>query len=203
MNIGLGNLSELKVWLLAEELRTETAWDAQISAIGCGVAAAFEAYCGRSFEYLVGAQEEFGAERTYLRLPRYPVQDISAVEFRENIRAEWEDILTLLNSWNGNAGIVVFTGAPGSYEGTVRVTWTGGYWYDTSEDGSGVKPAGARALPADLKLAWLQHCRATWAQYPKLGTPVNTVSQAAALATMPFSPEVTAVLQSYRRLTLS
>jgi hypothetical protein len=202
MNLGLGNLKELKAWLLNEQLRPDTSWDAQIMAIGRGTAAAFERTCNRKFERVVGAVADFSADRAHLVLPRYPLEEVALVEFRDTPSAPWENVTSSLATWSSASGLLEFSSELGDALSRVRVTFTGGYWFDTSEDASGVMPAGAEALPADLKLAWLQHCRSTWAKYPKLGTPINTVPQATALVTMNFSPDVAETLQAYRRIQL-
>lgn len=202
MNLGLGNLKELKDWLLAEALRTDTAWDAQIMAIGRGTAAAFERTCNRQFERQANALVEFSGDRAHFVLPRYPLEDVTKVEFRENSSAAWVDITSALLNWSQPSGLIEFEDELGDASSRVRATFTGGYWFDTTEDGSGSMPGSALLVPPDLKLAWLQQCRATWAKYPKLGTPINTVSQASALVTMNFSPEVAETLQFFRRIQL-
>ena len=202
MNLGLGTLTELKLWLLAEELRTETAWDAQIAAIGTGVALAFEKFCNRKFERVVGAQVDFSGDRVHFVLPRYPIEAVTAVELRESFTGSWTDASGYMDQFSALSGLVCFAAEPGSRQSRVRITWTGGYWFDSTEDFSGIKPAGAEQVPADLKLAWLQHCRTVWGKFPKLGTPIN-ITQSAALVTMNFSPEVSDTLLSYRRIQLS
>jgi hypothetical protein len=203
MNCGLGTLSELKTWLLADELRTDAGWDSQLTRLGQGVAASMEAYCGRKFAREVGATWECRGDRSMIVLPRYPIEELTKVEMREGVGSGWSDITSQVEDWSVLSGLVEFGSAPGSSISRLRATWTGGYWWDSSEDGSETKPVLAEALPADLKFAWLQHCRACWARYPKLGTPVNTVSQPTALVTMNWAPEVLDVLLSYRRMSLS
>jgi len=203
MNLGLGNLTELKAYLLAEDLRAETAWDPQIMAIGLGVAAAFERTCNRRFVRVVADQVEFAADRLHFVLPRFPIEDLTAIDFRETMGSSWTSILSALESWSSDSGLVIFGYEPGSHANRVRVTYTGGYWIDITEDASGAMPGTATLLPADLKLAWLQHCRATWAKYPKLGTPINTVSQPSALVTMNYAPDVLDVLRDYTRTQLT
>ena len=53
------------------------------------------------------------------------------------------------------SGILEFGYQLGSYKDRVKVTYTGGYWLD---DG-GSMPAGAKALPHDLKRAFIMQCQ--------------------------------------------
>lgn len=200
MNLGLGNLKELKAHLLAEELRTDTSWDAQITAIGKGVAGAFESFCSRRFARVVGAQDEFSAVHAHVVLHRYPIETVTTVEYREGNFSSWLPMPELLASWGFESGLVVFVEEPGEFPARIRLTYTGGYWFDETEDGTGVAPSTAFHLPDDLKLAWLQQCRTLWGAFPKLGTPINQVSTAQVMQN--FTPQVEETLRSYRRITL-
>src|SRR6185503_741 len=89
MNLGLGNLDELKRHLLSESMRAQTDYDAKITAIGRGVAGQFDKYCNRSFERAVDAKAEFNSDRDHYYLPRYPIESITSVEQRTTLAEGW------------------------------------------------------------------------------------------------------------------
>lgn len=135
MDLGLGNLSELKRHLLNAALRTGTQYDAQLAALGRGVAARFEAYCTRKFARVEGDTHTFGAERASLSLPRYPVEEITAVALRESLAEGWVDqgaVDAVIEQLYENSGVVLLAAPLGSSRGLGRITYTGGFWWATS-----------------------------------------------------------------------
>ena len=82
-------------------------------------------------------------------------------------------------------------------------------WVAVAADGTAAAstlPAGATALPHDLKFAWLLQCEHLWKLRDKLGLSLATAPGSAApaltLAGAELIPEVQAILRSYRRFTL-
>lgn len=203
MDLGLGNLTQLKAWLLAEELRGDTDFDAAIAQVGRGVAAQFDKRCNRTLVRGVNVTAEFSGRRDFVVVPRYPVESIAQVDVRDLGDSDWRTEADVLSLFTAASGLVQFTVLLGAtYNSRIRVTYTGGYYVDTSEDGSGVLPDGAVALPEDLRLAWLQQCRFVWQRLPKLGVPINSASPPTALVEMKLLPEVEMTLGDYLRYDL-
>jgi hypothetical protein len=95
----------------------------------------------------------------------------------------------------------------------VKMTFTGGFFWETLEpEDAGypskapMTPDGTPAdpLPQDLRLAWLLQCRHVWASADKLGqgmvTKPNVMSE---LATMELIPSVKQTLRNYQRMQMS
>lgn len=176
MNAGLSNLTTLKRHLLAERLRAEITFDDQIVALGLGVAAAIERFCDRRFARVVGDTWETPCgNRTMFVVIRYPIEEITAIDLRSTRGDAWEsqDINSLVAQEIRDAGVVTFHDAIGWAGSNVRFTYTGGFWWDTTEDDSGSQPAGSTVLPADLQHAWLLHCQDVWNRRDNLGTSLT------------------------------
>lgn len=174
MNLGLGNLLELKEQLLAVGLVASSEFDTRIAAIGKGVAGQFERYCNRRFERVAGAVDEFSADRRVWVVNRYPIETVTSIAQKDDEATGFvamDDDLILIR--DDKAGLVKFGGMLGSHLSQVRITYTGGYWFDTTEDGTGVMPAGATALPDDLKLAWYLQCQEVWMKGDRLGQNIS------------------------------
>jgi hypothetical protein len=208
MDLGLGNLIELKRQLLAPALQGQTAYDLLIQAIGGGVAKRFEKQANRKFARVVNEVCSFPADRDHFYLPRYPLESVSLIERRDTIQSGWVTLDSSTIIQTNDAGLIAFGGTLGVWWSTLRVTYTGGYWYDTSEAENGSLPGGATKLPDDLKLAWYLQCRAVWQSLDKLGTQIaqtgagpGTVTNT--LAGLELIPEVAGVLKSYFRYQMT
>ncbi|MCX8156160.1 MAG: hypothetical protein N3J91_06920 [Verrucomicrobiae bacterium] len=201
MNAGLSNLKTLKSLLLPQSMQSQSTWDDVLVLIGRGVLGAMEAHCGRKFARVVNAVEQFGAAREVVWLARYPVEEISAVEVRAARGSEWvaqEDVILERNEMNG---MVVFARPLGSDGDQARIIYTGGYWFDETENGSGVVPDGAAVVPQDLVWAWAMQCEHVWSRRDKLGTGlVQQAGKAEALGEVELLPLVREALRPYRRL---
>jgi len=193
MKAGFSNLDFLKKQLLPTSLTGDVAkskrFDPLLQALGAGVAGQFEKYCGRKFDYLVGAQDVFGADRIEFLLSRYPVlAPITTVEFKldeptgwvvqpQNLPPNGINIpnTLVIRSLDTATGIVTFPDADdcGPWWSQLRFTYTGGYWFETLEpdnpDYPSDPPAGVECLPDSLRLAWLLQCKHIWALNDKLG----------------------------------
>jgi len=183
MNAGLGNLTELKAQLLAEALRVDTGYDAVLLAIGRGVAGQFDTFCNRKLARAEGDTYTVTADREQYYLPRYPVESVSQVELKTDEATGWvvqaDDIILTKNP---ASGMVYLGSAYGPYYAHIRFTYTGGYWFDETEENNDTLPTGATALPADVKLAWILQCRAVWQSIDKLGTDILKTGSSAAQA---------------------
>lgn len=77
MDLILGNLANLKSFILPATERAGTEWDAALAAIGMGVATSFERRCNRRFGRVVGASMTFPGGRSALALERAPVEAVT------------------------------------------------------------------------------------------------------------------------------
>lgn len=209
MDLGLGNLIELKRQLLAPALQAQTAYDLLIQAIGTGVAKRFDKLANRRFARVVNDVCSFTADCDHFYLPRYPLEAVSLIERRDSIQTGWVTLdASTIMQMRESSGMIAFGGTLSSYFSTLRVTYTGGYWYDTIEDGSGSLPNGATKLPDDLKLAWYLQCRAVWQSIDKLGAQLAQAGSGPgavtnALGELGLVPEVKSVLSSYFRFQMT
>lgn len=203
MNAGLSNLATLKGHLLAERLRAGVTFDEQILALGLGVAAAIERFCDRRLGRVVGDTWETPCGyRTSFVLIRYPLEEITAIDLRTARGDSWEsqDIDSLVAQELKESGLVTFHGPIGWASSNVRFTFTGGYWWDTTEDGSGSQPAGSTVLPADLQYAWLLHCQDVWNRRDNLGTSLTAKpADRPRVGDVEFGSSVRALLRPHQR----
>lgn len=202
MNAGLSNLATLKAFLLPASLRSGTDDDATITAVGLGVAGLIEGYCGRAFQRTVGAADVFAADRAQFLLSRFPVESVSKFELKSTEAAGFveQTLATYPRAIDLANGIVTLSGDAGDYFEQLRITYTGGYWWDTSEDSSGSLPSGATALPKALQLAWLMQCQHVWSALDKVGAALaEAPGKATALDTLKLSPAVEQMLADFIR----
>ena len=162
MNAGFSNLTFLKRRLLLASDAEGTAYDEAVTALGLAVFGYFEAECDRKFARVVGDTYECEASKRYAVVPRYPIESVTKLELRTSTTEGWVEQTAVPVNFNKSAGVVTFTLLPASSDDVVRLTYTGGFWWDTSEDSSGTKPTGAEALPHGLLLAWVQACKFLW-----------------------------------------
>lgn len=128
MNLGLGTLTDLKTQLLNEALRPDTRYDVALAALGRGVAARFENYCGRKFGRVVGEVYQCCADRPAVVVPRYPIEQITKIEAKWLGTSAWVE-QTPRYLLDESAGIVEFADCPlGTTYDLLRLTYDGGYW---------------------------------------------------------------------------
>jgi hypothetical protein len=85
----------------------------------------------------------------------------------------------------------------------LRITYTGGYWYNTSEEVVEEMPVGATALPDDLQVAWLLQIQHLWALRDKLGIGIKAdPGTESKLADYELLPSVERVLLGYKLFNL-
>jgi len=204
MNAGLSSLATLKKHLLGEAIRASTEFDDVIKDIGLGAAELCENHCNRKFAYVVGEQQIISGDREHYYLPRFPLVSVASVE----TRYQQNDVWTLQPDQpfqiNLQSGLVEFLANISPRPGQIRITWTGGYWYDTTEDNTGVQPNSSTALPAALKLAWLTQCRAMWQAVDRLGTDLaDKKADNTALNALELLPAVKSMLNAFIRYQLT
>jgi hypothetical protein len=163
VNAGLSNLRTLKQHLLPDSWQTETQLDDQLVLLGLGVANQLEEYCGRKFQRIVGDTFETGAAVALIQLPRFPLEVQPTIAIRYAAAADYSDDVSDWIDQSWASGVVQLVGEPGTHRDRLRLTYTGGYWWDTSEDASEEAPEGSFDLPMSLQLAWLQQCKHTFA----------------------------------------
>lgn len=185
MNAGLSNLATLKSWLLAPTMVTSTDYDAQILAIGKAMAGLLEGYCDRKFARVADDLFECSADRWHVVLPRYPVEVVTKIEQNEPpvaTPAVWTEQTDVIEVQALDRGMLYFKAALATYRERVRVTYTGGFWWNqqeadytppvapTEEDPNlSLLPEGATAVPDELQMAWRLQCEHVWSQRDKLG----------------------------------
>lgn len=152
--VGYRNLEWLLARLLPADMGDAGDYDADVSAIGLGVAAMFDRFTGRRLRRAEGHVFETPADMDAVVVDLYPIEEIEAAQLVVNGQAA--DIQSSIAGTHAGAGIVRFHGIPGSEADLIRLTLTGGYW---CEDDAAM-PAGATPLPDDLLNAWAQQCRA-------------------------------------------
>ena len=203
MNAGLSSLAKLKQAILPDSMRQSAMWDDTLVALGLGVADAIEAHLDRKLARVVGDTAECDAQRIFVSVPRYPVTAWTEVEMQSEPNGTWEDISGQVTRYMSHAGMVLFRTTPGDESATIRVTYTGGFWWDTDEEGAGEMPEGALPLPPALFTAWSMQVQAQCnaldlfgAQSGKdvLGSASNLLTNADA-----FIPAVVTMLKPYRR----
>ena len=203
-------MTELKGQLLAASLRSDTNYDAVITGIGLGVANLFDQYCNRTFARTAGKTDTFSADRRHWYLNCYPVEQITGV-------AKCDDqadgfvasplppaASSLIQQMQLDQGYIMFIAIQGYFFSRIRVTYTGGYWFDTTEDGSGVMPGTATALPAGVKTAWYLQCQQIWKRLDKLGAQIAQDPEGqTSLDKMELTPMVKQLLRPFQRMQMT
>lgn len=205
---GLCNLDTLKRHLLAASLVADTTWDTTIAEIGAGVARSFDKFTNRKLAYAAGDTITFSADRDHFYLPRFPVVSVSLTEQKDD---ETTGYVTLTDAYAVQdlpIGKLIFGSTLGTWQSVVRVTYTGGYWFDTKEPTDNgyptTMPTGATALDGALKLAFLLQCAHVWDSRDKLGLGIGDKPGArSALADLNLVPEVKNAMQGFIRYQIT
>lgn len=207
MTAGLSNLATLKAHLLTPALAASSDYDARIAAVGAAMLGLIEQHTGRRIARKVGDTLALPGGRTVFVLPRLPIEQITALEAREELAEPWTDCLSALDYYDPESGVVRLTQPPGTRRGQLRVTWTGGYWFEQLEPANTgyptTMPEGATALPAELQAAWLLQCGHAWRVIDQLGTAIaEEPAKAADLPQIDLLPAVAKSLARWRVFTL-
>lgn len=208
MNAGLGNLTTLKAHLLAASMQAATDYDTKILAIGLGVAGLIDGHCNRKFAYEVDAQEICTGDRDHYYVERYPFTVISHVEMRYFMTDNWTDIDSQPIQINEKSGLVHFGYMVGRAPLQVRITYTGGFFFETKEPADGgyptAAPDGAALLPDAVRLAWLIQCAEVWNKTDKLGAGIAQAPDAQTkTGELELSPIVKTMLRPFIRYQLT
>jgi hypothetical protein len=205
-DVGLGTLGELKRFLLASGIVSETTYDEALTALGRGVAGLIDRHCNRTFKRGSSVTEDFRGGTDVVLLARYPVETVTSVGLKSAGESTFTTQASVVDTAAVESGVLLLTGSVGSERDQLRVTYDGGYWYDTTDDGSGTMPTGATLLPADVKMVWLNECQHVWQASDRLGIQHIPQGENALLNTrlgiLELSPASKAVLDAYRRLML-
>jgi hypothetical protein len=197
-------LTELKGQLLAASLRGDTNYDGVITGIGLGVAGQFDRHCNRQLQRVENEQDVFPGDRRHWYLSRYPVESISRCEKQDSVEDGWVVLPELIQAQQLAQGYVMFIAVQGYYWSRLRITYTGGYWFDETEDGSGVMPGTATALPAEVKLAWYLQCQNVWKRWEKLGAGITERPETSgAVGQLALAPAARELLNGYKRMQIT
>jgi hypothetical protein len=199
---GFAYLQLLKNYLLPEQLRTDSDYDAEIQLIGDGVFALFEQQCARQFARTVDATDTCSADRWGCVVSRYPLESVSQVEIRHSAAEGWITLSGQPQDYNPSTGWVELGAIQGSDRSRLRITYTGGYWLAASATDE--RPVGATAVPGALMLAWLQQCQSVWMRKDKFGEALRSEDPQAAAALLrdELLPTVALTLKHHRRMVL-
>ena len=141
-------------------------------------------------------------------VPRYPLEAITGLDVRDTAAAGWVDSLLALDSYNPEAGTVYFSASLDYAQ--LRVTYTGGFWWETAEPADDgyptAQPAGAAALPDAIRTAWLVQCEHVWRRRDKLGISIGQTESdkpAPGLTDLNLVPLVVEMLREHIRYALT
>jgi hypothetical protein len=204
-DLGLGTLGQLKRYLLAPGIVAETTYDEAITFIGKGVAVQFDRYCNRTFQRGSSITEDFRGGTDMLTLGRYPTESIASIGLKTVGETSFTTQTSVTDTLALDSGVLLLTGDLGTKRDQLRVTYTGGYWYDTTDDDTGTQPSGSTLLPHDIKHAWLQQCQHVWSKRQDLGLDhvISDPVQRTTFNEMDFTPMVKGALEPYRRLMMT
>lgn len=204
MNLGLGNLTTVKNHLQSPALAVATEFDDAIALIARGVSGLFERYTGRKFSRVEDDQYTVDADRLQIWLPRVPVEVITTIEQQDDL-ADGFYALTLadvIENQNLEKGWLFFVLMAGWRGSILRITYTGGYYFNVDEEVDLGCPAGQVEVPADLRLAWLMQIEHLWSQRDKLGVGLaSKPGEESKLPSVELLPLVKQILDGYRRFS--
>lgn len=152
MNAGFSSLARLKAQTLPPAMRERTDFDEQLKTLGIGVALMMQGFCDRLLMRKESDVLTTGtANNTVFSLPRYPLEEVVSVTLHTDVAAL---ITADVASVNKAAGLLHFHRPPGGQHDKLVIAYTGGFWWDTTEDDTGVMPEAAAPLPEDILTAF-------------------------------------------------
>lgn len=190
-------LAILKSHVLPEPLQASTDYDVALQSIGAGVADLFQKRCNRQFERIAGDTYEVAGDQYVISLPRYPVESIATVELQAGYGGSWSVLTDAIQELHEDSGMLTLCGVQGNYTEKLRITYTGGYWYDSV--GGQSQPAGSTALPAELLLAWYTQCNLLWQSMDFQGRSLTEPQWRSRLHEWQLTPECAATLHRLAR----
>jgi hypothetical protein len=106
-------------------------------------------------------------------VPRYPLESVSKLELKEDESVGWEEQVNAVESVGEASGLVYWGYDMAAASAQIRLTYTGGFWWETAEPEDAAyptaMPTGATALPEALRTAWLLQCESVWRAHDRLG----------------------------------
>lgn len=149
---GLLNLKDLRERIRSVDLNADDDHDTALRGVARGVAAKFETECGRKLTRFVDRVEYRQGGTDFYSVECYPIETLTSVELQETYAGDWT--AATIQQVFENAGTLFLESAIASDDVKVRITLTGGFWHDDSEDSDGTLPTGATELPEDIKAAF-------------------------------------------------
>ena len=173
-NLGLGNLATVKAFLNVATALTD--YDTIIATVAKGAAGQVNKHCNRLFDRAVGTTEDFPGDYASVIVSRYPIETLTSVALQSAPEDAFEVIDDTFRTVAAS-GIVDLGEPQGSADNRIRVTYTGGYFFETKDTGdTGYPtsvPSGSTALPDDVLLAWLLQVEHIWSQRDNLGLSIT------------------------------
>src|SRR5688500_13955234 len=108
MNAGLSSLDALKEIILPGSLQASTEYDEALVQLGTGVAAQMQKHCNRVWRREADATHDFSGDCMYHTVPRYPVEDVAALDIKRAGETEWEDIIEQMVNFFPESGVMEF-----------------------------------------------------------------------------------------------
>lgn len=189
----------LKTNVLPGELSARDDWDTQITAIALGVAAAFDKHCNRTLVRDTAKIDYFTADRDHANLTCYPIESITEIAEKTSYDGSYTAVSNSILFLDEAAGLVHFSGNFGTKSTRLRVTYSGGFWVDTSVAQDGSLPSGAAQLPSDLMGAFYQQVAHELTIRDILGVASATQQANSQLQTLELLPRVKETLAKYIR----
>jgi hypothetical protein len=217
MNCGLSNLATLKAFVLSASLQSNTSYDVKLAAIGNMVAALFNQYCNRQFQWGVGVTDIFTGDRPQWYVNASPIAtnndatlspQITSVNMRYFLTDAWTSITGEPLQCDPSKGLISFGYTLGRAPLQVQVIYNGGYFYETKESTAGgyptAQPAGSTALPLDLQGAFLLQVAEVWKKIDRLGSEITGDSnERGKFQGLDLVPLVKQMLNTYVRYQMS
>lgn len=202
-DLGLGTLGQLKRFILNSGIVAETTYDEALTFLGKGVAAAIDKFTNRTLKRGTSITEDFRGGTDLLLLARFPVESVTSVGLKTSGESSFTTQTSIVDTTALESGVLLLVSTVGTERDQLRVTYDGGYWYDTTDDDSGTQPTGSALLPHDIKMAWLLQCQHIWAKRDALGIQhVESPELRTTLTNLDLIPQVKMMLEPYRRLIL-
>lgn len=192
-------LEVLKANVLPGELSSRSDWDTQITAIALGVAESFDKHCNRTLARDTAKIDYFTADRDHANLTCYPVESITEVAEKTSYDGSYTAVSNSILFLDEAAGLVHFSGNFGTRSTRLRVTYSGGFWVDTSVAQDGSLPAGSVELPSDILGAFYQQVSHELTIRDVLGVASATQQANSHLQTLELLPRVKEILSKYIR----
>jgi len=163
-------LEVLKARVLPADLSGQSTWDTQIESIAKGVAGAFDRHCNRTLVRGEDVEEIFEGDREHHCLARYPVESVSEVALKDDYDSSFVAQANVIDDLDLSAGILYYYTELGLRSARVRVTYTGGYFVDTSVNQDTAQPAASEALPDVIMNAFFRQVESEMRKRDVLGT---------------------------------